>query len=78
MLVLEFMVLDGLHCCAAYSFLLKTVSPLLILSAVGKYLDKSSLREERFVLAYSSSGVESTEAGKAWREEKKDGWSHCI
>ena len=29
------------------------------------------------MLAYSSSGVESTEARKAWREEE-DGWSPCI
>lgn len=72
------MVLEGLHCYDAYSSLLKMVSPLLILNSVGKYLDKSSLREERFVLAYSSSGVESTEARKAWREEKEDGWSPCI
>lgn len=78
MLVLEFMVLDGLHCCDAYSSLLKTVPPLLILNALGKYLDKSSLREERFVLTYSSSKVESTKAAKAWRKEKEDGWSPCI
>lgn len=30
------------------------------------------------MLVYSSSGVQSTKAGKAWREEQKAGWSHCI
>lgn len=50
------MVLDGLYCCDAYRSLVKTVSTLLILIAVAKRLDKSSSREERFMLDYSSSG----------------------
>lgn len=30
------------------------------------------------MLAYSSSGVQFTKAGKAWREEQEVGWSQSI